>query len=32
LYQPLDLKIAACRMSVAVRADFDYASAVNNDG
>ena len=28
LYQPLDLKIAACRMSVAVRADFDYASAV----
>jgi len=28
LYQPLDLKIAACRMSVAVRADFDYATAV----
>ena len=28
LYQPLDLKIAACRMSVATRADFDYASAV----
>ena len=28
LYQPLDLKIARCRMSVAVRADFDYASAV----
>jgi len=28
LYQPLDLKIACCRMSVAVRADFDYASAV----
>lgn len=28
LYQPLDLKIAACRMSVAVRADFDYAAAV----
>ena len=28
LYQPLDLKIAKCRMSVAVRADFDYASAV----
>jgi len=28
LYQPLDLKIATCRMSVAVRADFDYASAV----
>ncbi len=28
LYQPLDLKIAKCRMSVAVRADFDYAGAV----
>jgi len=28
LYQPLDLKIAACRMSVAARADFDYAAAV----
>ena len=28
LYQPLDLKIARCRMSVAVRADFDYAHAV----
>ena len=28
LYQPLDLRIAACRMSVAVAADFDYASAV----
>ena len=28
LYQPLDLKIACCRMSVAVRSDFDYASAV----
>ena len=28
LYIPLDLKIARCRMSVAVRADFDYASAV----
>ena len=28
LYQPLDLKIARCRMSVAVRDDFDYASAV----
>ena len=28
LYQPLDLKIARCRMSVATRADFDYASAV----
>lgn len=28
LYQPLDLRIAKCRMSVAVRADFDYAAAV----
>ena len=28
LYQPLDLGIATCRMSVAVRADFDYARAV----
>jgi len=28
LYQPLDLQIAQCRMSVAVRADFDYARAV----
>ncbi|TAK73501.1 MAG: ATP phosphoribosyltransferase [Aquabacterium sp.] len=28
LYQPLDLRIARCRMSVAVRDDFDYASAV----
>ena len=28
LYQPLDLNIAKCRMSVAVPADFDYASAV----
>ena len=28
LYQPLDLLIAKCRMSVAVPADFDYASAV----
>jgi ATP phosphoribosyltransferase len=28
LYQPLDLQIAKCRMSVAVRADFDYAGAV----
>jgi ATP phosphoribosyltransferase len=28
LYQPLDLKIARCRMSVAVRDDFDYAGAV----
>jgi ATP phosphoribosyltransferase len=28
LYQPLDLQIAQCRMSVATRADFDYDSAV----
>ncbi len=28
LYQPLDLQIARCRMSVAVRADFDYQRAV----
>ncbi len=28
LYQPLDLQIAKCRVSVAVRQDFDYASAV----
>jgi ATP phosphoribosyltransferase len=28
LYLPLDLQIAKCRISVAVRADFDYASAV----
>lgn len=28
LYRPLDLGLARCRMSVAVRADFDYASAV----
>lgn len=28
LYRPLDLKIAKCRMSVAVREDFDYAAAV----
>ena len=28
LYQPLDLGIARCRMSVAVREDFDYAAAV----
>jgi ATP phosphoribosyltransferase len=25
---PVDLKIARCRMSVATRADFDYAAAV----
>ena len=28
LYQPIDLEIAKCRMSVAVHKDFDYASAV----
>ena len=28
LYAPLDLRIAACRLSVAVRTDYDYASAV----
>ncbi len=28
LYQPLDLRIAKCRMSVAVRDDFDYDHAV----
>lgn len=28
LYQPLDLRIARCRMSVAARSDFDYAQAV----
>ena len=28
LYQPLDLQIAKCRVSVAVRSDFDYAFAV----
>lgn len=28
LYQPLDLRIAKCRVSVAVRKDFDYERAV----
>ena len=28
VYQPLDLNIAKCRVSVAVRSDFDYATAV----
>ncbi len=28
LYQPVDLKIAACRMMVAARANFDYQRAV----
>jgi ATP phosphoribosyltransferase len=30
LYQPLDLNIAKCRMSVAVRDDFDYTTAVKH--
>ena len=30
LYQPLDLKIAQCRMMVAVRNGFDYAAAVQS--
>ena len=30
LYQPLDLRIARCRMSVAVRDDFDYAAAIRH--
>jgi ATP phosphoribosyltransferase len=29
LYQPIDLNIAKCRMSVAVSAGFDYQSAVH---
>ena len=29
LFLPLDLRIARCRVSVAVRADFDYAHAVH---
>lgn len=28
LYQPIDLHIAKCRLSVAVRHDFDYANAI----
>ena len=28
LYEPLDLQIAKCRISVATRTDFDYAKAV----
>ena len=32
LYQPLDLQIARCRISVAVRAGFDYAAAVRPGG
>ena len=31
MYQPLDLNIARCRMSVAVRDDFDYAPAGKHD-
>ncbi len=30
LYQPIDLNIANCRMSVAVQAGFDYQSAVRH--
>jgi ATP phosphoribosyltransferase len=30
LYQPLDLKIAKCRMCVAAPAGFDYAAAVRS--
>jgi ATP phosphoribosyltransferase len=30
LYRPLDLNIARCRMSVAVREDFDYVAAVRH--
>jgi ATP phosphoribosyltransferase len=30
LYQPLDLAISRCRISVAVRDDFDYARAVRS--
>ncbi|GAA4032169.1 ATP phosphoribosyltransferase [Actimicrobium antarcticum] len=30
LYQPIDLNIANCRMSVAVQAGFDYATAVRH--
>ena len=32
LYQPLDLRIATCRVSVAVREGFDYAAAVRQGG
>ncbi|MGZ3157526.1 MAG: ATP phosphoribosyltransferase [Burkholderiaceae bacterium] len=30
LYQPIDLNIAKCRMSVAVQSGFDYANAVRH--
>lgn len=29
LYQPIDLNIARCKLSVAVRQDFDYAAAIH---
>ena len=32
LYQPLDLKIAACRMAVAAPEGFDYANTVRKGG
>ena len=32
LYQPLDLKIAQCRMCVAIASGFDYAAAVRPGG
>ncbi len=32
LYQPLDLRIAICRVSVAVREGFDYRAAVRQGG
>ncbi|HYP67224.1 MAG TPA: ATP phosphoribosyltransferase [Thiobacillaceae bacterium] len=32
LYQPLDLRIARCRMMVAVREGFDYANRVGEGG
>lgn len=32
LYQPLDMQIAKCRISVAVREGFDYAAAVRQGG
>ena len=32
LYQPLDLRIAACRMAVAAPEGFDYASTVRKGG
>lgn len=32
LVQPLDLRIAKCRVSVAVRNDYDYANAVRQGG